>query len=49
MYLDYLTELEEQIKDGRDLVAIDNMREICKTAVLDHVQKVNSTAAIMVD
>ena len=25
------------------------MREICKTAVLDHVQKVNSTAAVMVD
>lgn len=37
-YLDYLNDVETEIKDQQDLHAIDDMREVCEKAVLEHKQ-----------
>lgn len=37
-YLDYLTEMEGEIQDQKDLQAIDGMREVCENAVQEHVK-----------
>jgi len=31
MYLDYLNQIEEQIKDNKDLLAINEMKALCET------------------
>lgn len=48
-YLDYLNELETQIKDQRDLKEIDYMKEIMGKAVEQHVGMCDTLVADLVD
>lgn len=48
-YLDYLNQIEQQIKDNQDLAAITEMKVICSNQVTEHVAMCETVVADLVE